>query len=674
MSLKKSIFRVLLVVTVVVVLGGYFVFSRLMFDPFEGRYPADVSTLVPRNVDFFVAKARLADDFDGFPRLAVADELIDTRAWRTFERTEYPDLDQEYGLTSGLEQLRALPEQMGGVDLLQVFGGSDLALAGYFTGSDLARADWTAYGRLNWMGKTAVSMLSFPALLGLEQQGITVVVGEDHVALSGGQLMRELFVARVRDVGIVGTSLDMVRSALDLEARGGEDSFGQSATYFDQVEQARRGVRRDELELFVDWRAWSEKSMQGGRWPDPESQEFFTAFLGRLFQLGSVKSIAGVAGFNRGVTLDVHGQLSSELMTSEQKRIYRQRGVERPWLMHNAAQMARADSAAFVYLQIDLGDLLHEMLAAAEPALRSNVEDLVRSTGEYNGVEALIDEVRGLFKDRVAVIIRENDYEPREGDPPHNDVPVPAIAVVLWHDGSSETLQRIDAVHQIVVRNQGRLGLKGRSGERGVYTNVIASGHEIWEFWNPLVDGTGHLAAVADSSGFYVVSNTYLMLEDLVHVFYTGGAGHERLSQRVDFRELVDEGLPQANAVVWLDPRRLSDIRKGFFQQQAMYQVESSINWVVERGREENEVLREQFPGKVRGQLDQDTQDQLDAIVSPRLEAMRQRLLEEQVPAIRQRLERGTVYADLASGLLVMLALDPKAFDLTASVVVPLGE
>ena len=674
MNLRKPIVRVLLAVTVVLVLGGYFAFTRLLFDPMEGRYEADVATLVPRNVDFFVAKARLSDDFDGFPRLAVTDEVTDTRAWRTFQRFDYPELEQRYGLTPALEQLQVQLDQMGGIDLLKVFGGTDLALAGYFTGPDLAMSDWTAYGRLNWMGKAAVSLLSFPGLIGLEQQGLAAAVEEDHVALSGGQLSREIYVTRIRDVGIVGTSLEMVRDALELEARGGEDSFGQSANYFDEIEQARRGARRDELELFVDWHAWSEKSLRGGRWPDPESQEFLTAFLGRLFQLGSLKSFAGVTGFDRGVTLDVHGQLSSELMTSEQKRIYRQRGVERAWLKHNAARMARSDSALFLYLQIDLGDLLREILAAAEPALRSNVQDLVRSTGEYNGVDALFDEIRSLFRDRVALIVRVNDYEWKADDPPHNDVPVPAISVILWHDGSELALQRIDDIHNLVVRNQGRLGLKGPGGERGVYTNTIASGHEIWEFWNPLVDGTGHLAAVPDSSGFYVISNHYRMLEDLVSVFYTGGSSHPRLSERIDFRELLDDALPQANVVLWMDPRELSDIRGRFFQQQAMYQVESGINWTVERGREENEVLREQFPGKVRGQLDQDTQDRVDAIVNPRLEALRQRLLEEQVPVIRARLERSSIYANMVSAVLVMLALDPKAFDLTASVVVPLDE
>ncbi len=675
MTLKKPIVRILLALLLAFLTVGYFVFTTYLFDPFEGRYGADVSTLVPRDVDFFVAKARLEDDFDGFPRLAIADDVQDTRAWRSFQRFEYPELDERYGLSASLEQLRALPSRAGGVSLLGVFGGSDVALAGYFQGPELAQADWAAYGRVNWIGKIGISMLAFPGLIGLESQGMTVAVEDDHVALSGGQLVREMYVARVRDIGVVGTSLELVRKALDLNARGGQDSFGQGAAYFDNIEQARRGARRDEIELFCDWRAWAENSLQSGRWPDSESQDFLPRFLARLFQLGSVKSLAGVVGFDSGIALDVRGELSSELMTSEQKRVYRQRGVEREWLMQRAARMAKADTALFLYLETDLGDLLRLAFEAAAPGTRSLLEEQIRATGEFNGVDAAIDEIDDLFKNRIALIIRNNDYREDVGkDPPHNDVPAPAIAVVLWMDKSQEALERIEAIHQVVVRNQGRLGLEGPDGARGVYRNRVESGHTIWEFWSQLIDGTGHLSTVVDSQGFYVISNNFRMLGDLIRVYFEGGQRYPRLSERLDFRQMIDEGLPQANAVLWANPRELAVVTRRFHQMEAVDRVQAAIDWDTERAREEDRVLREQFPGQVRGRLDQDTQDQVDAIVEPRLQELKARLVVEQAPAIQARMGRDVLYSELVSALLVMLALDPKHFDLTASAVIPLDE
>jgi hypothetical protein len=415
--------------------------------------------------------------------------------------------------------------------------------------------------------------------------------------------------------------------------------------------------------------------MRSGRWPDPDSQDFLPAFLGRLFQLGSVKSMAGVVGFDHGITLDIHGELSSELMTTEQKRLYRQRGVERDWLLQRAARMAKADASLFAYLEMDLGDLLRLAMDAAGPDMRTLIEDAVRGTGEWNGLDAFIDDIDDLFKDRIALILRVNDYEEDVGeDPPHNDVPAPAIAVVLWTEKSQQALDRIEALHQTVVKNQGRLGLKGRAGEKGVYKNRLSSGHDIWEFWNPLIDGTGHLSTVVDSQGFYVISNNFRMLGDLIQVYFEGGSRYPRLSERLDFREMVDEGLPQANAVVWVDPRQLGVVQRRFHQLNAVDQARAAIDWRTERARAEDEVLREQFPGKIRGRLDQDTQDAVDAIVNPRLTALEQRLLSEQVPVIQAGMDRNTLYSELVSGLLIMLALDPKYFDLTASAVIPLDE
>lgn len=674
MSLRKRLLRILVILAAVTGFGGYFVFQVTLFNPLESGYEFDVSTLTPRDVDFFVAKAQLAQDFEEFPNLKIAGEVTDSSAWRAWKRSpEFQEFDVAYGYEEALGQLKDLPEQLGGLDLLSIFGGEDLAVAGYFRGPELAQADWAIYGRVSFLGKLGVAALSYPGLLGLDQQGLTVAVEEDLVALSGPQLQREIFVGRVRDVAVIGTSAELVRAATDLEARGGEDSFGQSANYFDHIQNARRSVKATEVELFIDWRAYAENMRLSGRWPDPESQDYFPAFMGRLFQLGSLKSAVGVMGFDHGVTLDLHGELSSELMTGAQKRIYRERGVERSWFMSNPAQVARADSAFFLYMEINVGDLLRELLAAAEPALRSNVEDLVRGTGRYNSSEQLIEELDTIFQGRVALVVRQNDYPVREDDPPHNDVPVPAIAVVLWTDGDESALVRIGALHDMITENQGRLGLEGRAGSGGVFMNPLSTGHEVWEFWTQFVDGTGHIATGVDGRR-YIVSNSYSMIEDMIRVYNEGGRGSERLSERPDFRQLVREGLPQANAVMWANPRELAKVTGKFAQYDAERAVLDNIDWRSELEREEMAVMREQFPGQDRERLDAATQARLDELVKPRLDALRVRLMEEQVPVIRARMERTAKYQTVVSGMLVMLALDPKHWDLTVSALMPFDE
>lgn len=675
MSFKRRLLRIVLILFVVFLFAGYFAFSTFLFSPIEGAFPHDVSTLVPRGVDFFVAKARLNRDFRPFPDLAIQPQLAETRAWNAWITSpEYAELEQEHGIEATLAELRRVSdEQLFGMDPLAIFGGRDLALAGYFRGPDMAQADWAVYGRANWMGKLAASALSFPGLIGLDSQGIEAVSIDGVVTLTGGQLQRPVHVGRVRDVVVAGTSEELVRQAIELEARGGQDSFGQSAVYFDHVESASRSPARDEAEVFIDWRAYSEAAQLTGRWPPTDSQDLLPALMGRIFQVGSLRNVTGVLGFDSGATLELHGELSSELMTPVQKSIYRTRGVDRDWFLSRAATIARDDASLFLYLQLDIGDFLRQLLDSLDAATRQNLDDVLRGTKEFTGAEQLVSEVEAHFRDRIAIVVRDNDYPYNEGvDPPHNGEPVPAVSVVLWAKDRDATSKRVNALHDLVVRHQRSFGLQGMNeGDRGVFHHEVSGGFVIWEFWSRLVDGTGHLSSAFDDE-LYVVSNSFRMVEEVLMTYREGGSRFPRLADRPDFRALVAEGLPEANAILWLNPRTLAKYQRKVADRDAELEIMGRLDMAQERARIETEVLREAFPGKRRGQLDAQTQAEIDPIVDQRMRELRDRMYAEQIPAVRAALERNILYTELSSAILMMLSLDPKHLDLTASAVVPL--
>jgi hypothetical protein len=633
---------------------------------------ADVSTLAPRQVDFFVAKSGLESDVHPFPTLAEWPRIAATEAWQTFERTDLADFDKKYGVTSSLEALRAIPSRIRGLDPLKAFGGRDLAIAGSFRGAELAQADWAAYGRVSWLGKLGVSLLRYPKLLKLDQQGLRVTVEDDQIALEGGTLPRKLYVTRIRDVVIVATSDELVKKARELEARGGQDSFGQSALYFDNIERAPRSDARDELELYVDYRTLAENLKLSGRWPDAGSPYFTTAFLGRLFQLGSLKSLAGVAGFHRGIQVDLRGDLSSELISPVQKRLYQARGAERPFLENEVARLARSDTSVLLFVQTGIGDLLREMLAAAEPALRTNIEDLLRATGEFPDTNSLIKEFEALFKSRAALIIRPNDYPYDVAkDPPNDGRPMPAWCLVLWTDGSEKVKKRIDELHKMVILNQGRFGIEGRNpGEHGVFTNK-PHGYEIMEFWSKNVPGTGHIATCV-SAELYLISNSFPMTADVLLTHDRGSPSYPPLSDRPGFAPLLSSSLAQANVMLWIDPRSLGKIRRQFAQRAAEDQVRGAMDWKAERARLEDKYLRERFPGKKRGQLDEETQTQLNDLVNPEIDAIEEKLKSEQIPAVRARLERQIIYSESVSDFLALFAFDPKNVQVSMRAIVPM--
>jgi hypothetical protein len=672
----KRFLRLVLTLFLVLAFVGYFAFSTFVFSPTEGDYEPDISTLVPRNVDFFVAKARLSQDFGRFPRLAAQTDLEATPAWRAFLASEdYAALRQKVDIEAALTEIEAQIAQLKGIDPLHAFGGRDLALAGWVRGPDLAQADWAAYGRVNWIGKLGASLLRHPSLLGLSDRGLTVAVEDDHVALSGGELPRRIFVTRLRDVVVLGTTLELVRGARDLEARAGQDSLGQSAVYDEQIQGSKvRSPERDELELFVDWRSVSEKAKLAGRWPDPQSTFPMTALAARYFQLGSIKDLAGVIGFDRGLRSSLHASFSSEMVGPAAEKLYRQRGSDVRQILYEAAALAPADTGLFAFVHIGIGDLLRQFLDASEPALRANLDDLVRGTGKYAGTEALIAELDALFRGRVALIVRRNDYPVDvNSDPPNDGAPVFAVAVVLWTDGSPKAQGKIGDLRRLIAAHQGSLGLQGREpGKGGVYSNILAkTGNEVWEYWSPLIPGTGHLADMIDND-LYIISNSFRMLSALLETLKEPTSSNA-LVKDVTFQGLAAEGLQHANALVWVAPRQLAETAQRMSEQAASDTVLGTLDMARERTREEALMLRQEFGGKRAQELAPDEKARLDELVEARMTELQSRMTAEQVPALQAAYLRRIQYAELCKAALWMVSFDPKWMDMTLGVVAPLG-
>jgi len=673
MRLKSRFLRILLILTAVFLVVGYFFFTKLLFNPFEGGLEADVAALVPRQVDFFVARSGLQGDFDGFPRPAGMDEIEASRLWRIGTGAPaYADFRRESGIDESLAQLNeALAQLPPGIDVLDIFGGGDLALAGSFRGGDLAQADWAVYGTVNWVGKLAISLLRYPGLIGLEDQGILVRKEDDYVVLSGANLPRELCVARVRDVVIVATQAEMITSALDLRRKSYQDSMKQSAPYFDHIQNAPRGSQRNELELALDVRAMLEELKVSGAWPDANSPDILPALLGKYFQLGVLKNVLGVVGYDEGLLVDLHAELSSELISPVQKRLHRTRGFDRDTLLSEAAAFAPADTCAFIYLRADIGDLLRQSLLSLEPATRDLIEDTFRNTGAYGSLDKLVEDLDGAFKDRAVLVVRPNDYPVEADGPPHTDDPVFTTALILW----TNNLQTVEDLRELIGQNGARFGLRGlKPGDPGYFTNEIGGGFRIHEFWSEFIPGTGVIAMTAANvaGGVTIISNSHMMLGHVLKTFTQGAPRYPQLAENRQFIALVNSSLPRANATVYLNPRTAAPTLRVQAERTARYSIQ--IDWKEQRALLEDQVLRDHFPGQRRGQLSATVQEQVDAMVDPELEEMQQRILTEQVPAIVEQRSRWISMAESIPAMLWMLALDPKSLDLSVRIPIDLDE
>ncbi|MFN0241524.1 MAG: hypothetical protein ACKVWV_01395 [Planctomycetota bacterium] len=670
MTLKSRLLRILLIVLLIVGVGGYFTFSTLFFSPTESDLDADVAALVPRDVDFFVAKADLAGLFDEFPNLAVMKRVEAHPAWKAFQASpQYGELATSLQLEAITAQIRSSLAQLPiSIEPLKLFGGRDLAAAGYFRGADLNLADWAVYGRANWMGKLAASALEHPGLIGLAKQGITATVDPQFVKLSGGQLTRTLYVTRLRDVVIVATQPELARAAHELTAKGYQDSFLQSAAYFDHIQSANRDAQRDELEIYLNSRKLFENLRFTSAWPNPASQDFLPAFLGRFFQLHSIKNAIGVVGIDEGVSIDLHGDFSSEQISAEQERLYRVRGFDQNTILADTARLAPADTSLFVFLHAGVGDLLTMIVAAFEPALRTNLEDAIRNTGKYQSLAQFVKELDGALKGRVALIVRPNDYPPDPDGPPHDGTPVPAVALVLW----TKNVETINALRETIGSQGAKFGLQGRKpGEPGYFRNSEA-GHDTREFWSQFIPGTG-IVATGNSGELTIVTNSLGMLGHILKTYTQGGTKYPRLAEDSRFEALVTTSLPRANVLVWANPQTAAKIVESGLQRYAQDTVFDQVDWKMERVRIQGQVLREQFPGKGEAALSPDEKQKLESTVDQRIDAMEAKIRAEQVPAIIAEQQRILTYCKAVQAALCLLVLDPKSFELSIRATVPLA-
>jgi len=692
MSRKKRLLRVGCIVLGLLGLVGYLAFSTFVFPPFEGRFKAAVAGLVPRSVDFFVARTGLGEVFSEFPRLAVLDELKGHPALEAFvDSPEWAEFKRANGVDEGLAELDAALAQLPlGLDPLGIFGGKEVAIAGNFLGRGMERTDWAVYGRVSRVGKLALAALEYPGLLKLDRQGLAVKREGGVFTLTGSSLRRPIHVARVRDVVIAGTGAELVKQALTLADTGSEDSLLLAAPYGEHVlGLPDRDSKRHDFEIVLDVRALREKWGMTKPWPDSISQRFLPAFTGRMFQLAATNRVLGVLEFDSGLSLDLFGEFSSELVTPEQARIYRSRSFDHKAL-EAIARVAHEDTTFLAYMHGPIGTMLDMVVQAMEPALRDNLVDALKKTGRYKSLPDLIKDLDEGMHDRLALLARPNDWgyekdykrkpngeveldaqgKPIYDGPPFTPADVFAWTLIVWHENEKKLVD----LRELIGANSQTFGIRGRTPQdRGYYEFSIAGNFQTREFWSPFVPGTGHIATV-NLPEHMMITNRYMMLEDITQNLLQRATRTGRLTDRSDFMALLDEMPVSGNLFVWANPREGSDVLLRQAEAAARSRVESSIDLVQKRREFEPAARQAVVQGKARGVLTADEVNVLEAELDRRVGEYRDNVVRENVPKALEAARRQITYLRSLSAFMLMLDVDEKNFRLGVRAITPLRQ
>ncbi|MCA9001493.1 MAG: hypothetical protein KDB61_06190, partial [Planctomycetes bacterium] len=669
MNRKKRILKIVGISLLAILFLGYFAFSTFLFKPFESAWPHSLAGLIPRQVDFFLSKENLEDDFKGFPRLAAMDSISRLNAWDTWINSpQYKELDAKNDLDGLLANIETQVSQLPmGLEPLDIFGGQEIAVSGYFNGKGVENSRWTLSGRVGWAGKMAVAALRYPSMLQKATGQAYSVQSDDGVySVTGGTLKAPIYVTRVQDVVILGNDRALVAKGPELRDLGGTDSLAISAPYNDQIKkvESRVGAKGVEVKLDVG-KAFAAFGVDGP-WPDTRSPMFSQAFMGRLIQAPSCQDVLGLVRFQNGLRVDLSGAFSSESVTPFQSRLYRVNGFDRSKMLRDAARMAPADCVLFAYMHGPVTDLLRQVFDSVEPAMRANFEDAIKSTGHYKNLDELL-EVLGLsLRNRLALIVRENDYGPvvaknaagQEFPAETDGQPVFAITLVTWTDGEASHA-RLDDIRDMIGRNPEKFGLQGydpaNPNETGYYV-FDSDGFPTREFWSPFIPGTGMMATMITDQGHFWITNHEQMFSTIRQTYYQGESrGYPRLSELPEFRIQVENALDTANLVVWFNPKKAAPTLRKMAKQWARDNAGSNIDWRQERKRTEREVLKESFNGRSIGSLSPGDVDAVQAEVDARLTAWGDQLIADNVPLLIADKEREITYMESLENVLFML-------------------
>ena len=270
--MKKKVKRFFLVLVFLVPLL-YFAFTVLFFSPFEEPF-GPVEYVIPRDVDFFLSKSELTDDFADFPRPRFYVDLKVNREWREFsESSLFKDItggrDPDERISEIQDALRDVP-----VDPLADVLGRQVAVAGTFDfDSDEMPLSYLVFFRGSWKAKLFYELLTWDILRGLAPDPL---ISESRVDFDPRGFIalnlpddRTFFLKRSADLIVVGNDQALMEQVAELVSLGKDsiDSIDLSLGGSDAYREKIMGVSHEDRDL-IDFHVNLDKFFEGVRFDD----------------------------------------------------------------------------------------------------------------------------------------------------------------------------------------------------------------------------------------------------------------------------------------------------------------------------------------------------------------------------------------------------------------------
>jgi hypothetical protein len=682
MGRKRLRIQILIGLALLLVIA-YLAMTTFIFNPFEGEVLA-FQNLVPRNCDFFARKLSLASDLP-LPATTFTPGREDAPVWKALEAgwVGIPS-GVTRGASDGVAQIQKALEGTP-IDLVRDLVGREVCLAGRFPEKGgIEASQFGLYLRVGWRVRFAMGLLHYEYFRNKylpNQRAEERAEGILKIQQNG----RDLFLWKMRDLLLVSSDEPWIREASALLTEKGEGSFGQGATYTDDIQHLlrdRTGARPaapSNVQFYVDVRNLRRALGKAKGWPEPTSAIFEERALASVFRSDIVHDVTGIVRFEteprRRIAVDATFRTDTNNLDEFGKRIHQERATRKLGRkdVSLVGELTPQTSFATGAMVLAGGDIARQAEALLAIEDRRMMDDLVKRTGRYTTLRALADDFGIALGQRLIFVAHENNYPKEDKDPRDAFGPDPAVALIFPQQGPEKVRQ----LREYFLANKQQFGFP----ETYNYFLDPQKRYPLLEYYTPLMPGTGEIAVLqvgGDEKGEVVISNQAKLIKNVFQTWFDPGTSTSDRNYAEDplYKDLLAEWLERkGNSYSHLfafvnGPLALKALRNYVPTWAGEGSLFDPEKMRAERPAVFERILKSKYPNYTPQNVPQKERAEIDGLVDDEFSQRAATAKANISPKLAKEYESKIEWVSAVPGLFFSIDLDPKSAKLYLNIAV----
>ncbi len=434
----------------------YFTFTVMFFSPFEDAF-GSIEHIVPRDVDIYLSKVDLTDDFAGFPLPGFYLDLKVNHEWRTFSQSQpFKELvggrPLEEVIVEIQESLRDLP-----IDPIEDVVGRQVAFSGRFD-SEGAPSSFLVFFRASNRVKLFFELITFDFIRGMADDPLIAestvefdARGFIALVLSDG---RTFFLKRCADLIIVGNDEKLMEDVAGLISLGKDAidlSLGGRHAYREKIDKV---IHEDEdiIDFRVDVAKYFDNVDFDDAWKGNKI-DFSVMTAMKIFNPEFFADLTGTINLDETIRVDARSEFYKQAVDEAETGFFDQESMNLGESMEELAAMLPPDVFVAGCARLHMQKFLEILEKGLAPDLRTLISDMVREGARHNpnwklsGSWEFIEFLHRTFGARLFFALRS-----RTKDKPIEpfEQPMPIIALIL----EVEDEQRLQLLQDVIINLQ----------------------------------------------------------------------------------------------------------------------------------------------------------------------------------------------------------------------------